>query len=51
MAAEPVVTAGLSGLDKNHAIVVPGIPNKIGAASIRFVPRSWVRKIAGAIKY
>jgi short-subunit dehydrogenase len=51
MAAEPVVRAGLEGLDKNHAVVVPGISNKIGAASTRFAPRSWVRKIAGAIKY
>src|SRR5438270_5080300 len=31
MASEPVVTAGLVGLDKNHAIVVPGVTNKIGA--------------------
>jgi short-subunit dehydrogenase len=51
MRAEPVVRAGLDGLDKNHAVVVPGIPNKIGAAGTRFVPRTWLRKIAGAIKY
>jgi short-subunit dehydrogenase len=51
MRAEPVVTAGLNGLEKNHAVVVPGIPNKIGAAGTRFVPRPWLRKIAGAIKY
>jgi hypothetical protein len=46
-----VVKAGLKGLDKNHAVVVPGWMNKVTAASTRFVPRSVVRKIAGAIKY
>ena len=46
-----VVRAGLEGLDKNRAVVVPGLLNKVGAASTRFVPRSIVRKIAGAIKY
>jgi short-subunit dehydrogenase len=51
MAAESVVAAGLAGLEKNRAIVIPGLPNKIGAASTRFVPRSWVRRIAGAIKF
>ena len=51
MQAPEVVEAGLDGLDKNRAVVVPGWPNKIGAASTRFAPRSVVRKIAGAIKY
>ena len=51
MQAAPVVTAGLAGLDKNKAVVVPGTINKVGAASTRFAPRSVVRKIAGAIKY
>ena len=46
-----VVAAGLKGLDKNRAVVVPGLVNKIGAASTRFAPRPVVRKIAGAIKY
>ena len=46
-----VVRAGLEGLDKNRAVVIPGLLNKVGAASTRFVPRSLVRKIAGAIKY
>lgn len=46
-----VVEAGLSGLDKNHAVVVPGWMNKVTAASTRFAPRSVVRKIAGSIKY
>ena len=51
MESPEVVKAGLEGLDRNHAVVVPGVVNKIGAASTRFVPRSVVRKIAGAIKY
>ena len=51
MNAGAVVEAGLGGLDANRAVVVPGLINKVGAASTRFVPRSVVRKIAGAIKY
>jgi short-subunit dehydrogenase len=51
MGAEEVVTAGLDGLDKNKAVVIPGVLNKVGAVSGRFAPRSVVRKIAGAIKY
>ena len=51
MNAAEVVEAGLAGLDKNHAVVVPGVVNKLGAASTRFAPRPLVRKIAGAIKY
>jgi short-subunit dehydrogenase len=51
MGAREVVEAGLKGLDQNRAVVVPGLVNKVGAAGTRFVPRSIVRKIAGAIKY
>lgn len=46
-----VVRAGLDGLDLNRAVVIPGFLNKVGANSTRFIPRSLVRKIAGAIKY
>ena len=49
--AASVVRAGLKGLDRNRAVVVPGMINKIGASSTRFVPRRLVRKIAGAIKF
>ena len=49
--APSVVRAGLNGLDENHAVVVPGLLNKVGAASTRFFPRPLVRKIAGRIKY
>jgi len=51
MDAPAVVSAGLDGLDRNKAVVIPGLVNKAGALSGRFVPRSVVRKIAGAIKY
>ncbi len=43
--------AGLKGLDKNKAVVVPGLVNKVTASSARLAPRPVVRKIAGAIKY
>jgi short-subunit dehydrogenase len=51
MDSASVVEAGLDGLSKNRAVVVPGFVNKLGATSTRFAPRSLVRKIAGAIKY
>jgi short-subunit dehydrogenase len=51
MNSKEVVAKGLKGLDKNHAVVVPGLINKVGAASTRFAPRPVVRRIAGAIKY
>jgi short-subunit dehydrogenase len=51
MNAPEVVAAGLRGLDRNRAVVVTGLINKVGAASTRFAPRAIVRKIAGSIKY
>jgi hypothetical protein len=51
MESPAVVKAGLDGLEKNKAVVIPGFVNKAGAFSGRFVPRSVVRKIAGSIKY
>ena len=50
MDSPAVVAAGLKGLEKNHAVVVPGLVNKFGAAGTRFLPRPLLRKIAGAIK-
>lgn len=49
--ADEVVCIGLDGLEKNHAVVVAGLLNKLVAASTRFAPRSVTRKIAGSIKY
>jgi short-subunit dehydrogenase len=51
MEAGPVVSAGLEGLEKNRAVVIPGATNKVGALSTRFAPRSFVRKIAGSLKF
>ncbi len=49
--AAGVVRAGINGLDRNRAVVVPGWLNKLGASSTRFVPRPLVRKIAGALRF
>ena len=49
-ASAPVVAAGLKGLERNQAIVIPGLMNKSTAQAHRFFPRSWVRRIAGTIK-
>ena len=51
MEAPEVVRLGISGLEKNRAVVVAGLVNKTVAASTRFAPRSVARRIAGAIKY
>jgi short-subunit dehydrogenase len=52
MATEPgaVVRAGLAGLARNRAIVVPGAANKIGAQASRFLPRAAMRRIIARIK-
>ena len=51
MDSPTVVRAGLRGLERNKAVVIPGLVNKTGAISGRLVPRALVRKIAGAIKF
>ncbi len=51
MDSERVVRAGLEALDSNKAVAITGALNKAGALSTRFVPRSLVRKIAGALKF
>jgi hypothetical protein len=45
-----VVRAGLDGLSRNKAIVVPGTGNKIGAQANRFLPRAAMRRIIARIK-
>jgi short-subunit dehydrogenase len=49
--AAPVVRAGLKGLDRNRAVVIPGMLNKVSGQGHRLLPRAAVRKIAGAIKF
>jgi uncharacterized protein len=48
--AARVVRAGLMGLDRNKAVVIPGWPNKATANVSRFLPRAAMRRIVGAIK-
>ena len=48
--APSVVRAGLHGLDRNKAVVIPGLANKTGAQASRFLPRAAMRRIIGAIK-
>ena len=50
MPAAPVVAAGLDGLDRNKAVVIPGLKNKIGAQASRFLTRAVMRRIIGNIK-
>jgi uncharacterized protein len=45
-----VVRAGLAGLERGKAIVIPGWMNKATAQAGRIFPRSWVRKVAGSLK-
>lgn len=45
-----VVRAGLDGLEKGRAIIIPGLMNKSTAQAHRFFPRSWVRRAAGMLK-
>jgi short-subunit dehydrogenase len=46
-APEPVVAAGLRGLDRGRAVVVPGLRNKAMANSGRFSP-SWINALIAA---
>ncbi|MBV9882511.1 MAG: SDR family oxidoreductase [Sphingomonadaceae bacterium] len=48
--APSVVRAGLRGLDRNKAVVIPGWTNKTTANLSRFLPRAAMRRIVGAIK-
>ncbi len=48
--ASSVVAAGLRGLDRNRAVVVPGLTNKIGAQSSRLLPRAAMRRIVASLK-
>lgn len=47
----PVVAAGLAGLARNKAIVVPGLGNKAGAQLNRVLPRAAVRRIVARLRF
>ena len=46
-----VVQAGLDGLDRNKAVVIPGLGNKATAQASRLLPRAAVRRIVAAMRY
>lgn len=49
LVADPaaVARAGLDGLERNRAVVVPGLANRFAAFGTRLVPRALSRRIAG----
>ena len=51
MESPEVVEAGLRGLDNNRAVVIPGLVNKVVVRGSWLMPRHWVRRITGLIKY
>ncbi len=46
---KPVIEAGLRGLDKGRAVVIPGWRNKLIAASGRFMPREWLALVSARL--
>ena len=49
-ASADVVRAGIAGMDKRRAIIVPGFINKASAQGHRLLPRWLLRKVTGSIK-
>jgi len=48
--ARSVVEAGLNGLDRNRAVVVPGLANKLTAQLNRFLPRAALRRLVASVR-
>jgi short-subunit dehydrogenase len=48
--ARSVCRAGLRGLDRNRAVIVPGLFNNVTAQSSRFLPRALMRRIVARLK-
>jgi len=46
---EPVIEAGLRGLDKGKAVVIPGFRNKLVAESGRFLPHEWLTRVSARL--
>jgi short-subunit dehydrogenase len=46
---EPVIEAGLRALDKGRAVVIPGVRNKVVAASGRFMPHEWLTRVSARL--
>jgi short-subunit dehydrogenase len=49
MTPEAVVKASLRGLDAGRLRVIPGFANRALATAQHFLPRSWARRVAGAL--
>jgi hypothetical protein len=47
--AEAVAKSGLNALERNQAVCIPGLVNKLGAQGVRLAPRSVARKLAGRV--
>ena len=47
--ASQVAEAAWSGLERNQAVVVPGVVNKATVVGVRLLPRSIVRKVSGYV--
>jgi hypothetical protein len=45
----PVIEAGLRGLDKGRAVVIPGLRNWLVAQTARFTPREWMTLITARL--
>lgn len=48
--ADSVVQAGLAGLERNEAVIVPGLVNKLGTQGGRLLPRAVMRRIVASLK-
>ena len=46
---EPVIKAGLQALDQGRAVVIPGVRNKVIAASGRFMPHEWLARVSARL--
>jgi short-subunit dehydrogenase len=46
---EPVIKAGLRALDQGRAVVIPGVRNKVIAASGRFMPHEWLTRVSARL--
>lgn len=45
----PVIDAGLRALDKGRAVIIPGLRNKVMAASGRFMPSEWITRVSARL--
>ena len=49
-ASADVVRAGIAAMDRNRALIIPGLVNKAGAQGHRLLPRWLLRKVTGMVK-